>query len=367
MSMRQSGCRRVATVDIDLDAILHNLGRVKDFAPDSKIAAVIKADAYGHGMLEVAEKLSPENTPQSPLDAFAVVMLGEALALRSAGIKSPIMVFHGFTDAEELALMEQQNLQPVIHQQWQLELLEKHFSKSLDVWLKVDTGMHRLGLKQEIIPSAIESLVECENIGSCRVMSHFANADDENNPSNNNQLEELLKVKSHHDVELSMANSAAIVSRPGSRLDWVRPGIMLYGSSPLQGKTAAELGLRSTMQFESKLLAVNPLKAGDSVGYGSTFTCPEDMNIGVVAAGYADGYPRSAKNGTPVWINGHRCGLVGRVSMDSICIDLRGIEAHPGDRVVLWGEELPVDEVAASAGTIAYELLCRAGNAFGAG
>jgi len=356
---------RVATVTINYNALAHNLHRVKQLAPDSKIAAVIKANAYGHGMLEVAKQLSSLNASELLVDSLAVAMLGEAISLREAGIEMPIMVFHGFANIDDLALMERYDLQPIVHQMWQLELLEKHFSKSLDVWLKVDTGMHRLGLPNDIIGQAIESLSECENIGLCRVMSHFANADDVNNPLNIKQLKEIVKVNNHFDVELSMANSAAIISQPESHLDWVRPGIMLYGSSPFDDKSAIDLDLEAVMQFESNLMAINSLKAGDCIGYGSTFTCPQDMNVGVVSVGYADGYPRSAKNGTPVWINGKRCPLVGRVSMDSISIDLQGVEAKPGDRVVLWGSELPVDEVALNADTISYELLCRAGNAIG--
>lgn len=358
----QASSNRIATVKINLDALVHNVQRVKHFSPNSKIAAVIKANAYGHGMLEVARRLS---LADSGVDVLAVAMLGEAISLREAGIEKPIIVFHGFANKDDLGLMELHRLQPVIHQMWQLDLLEKHFSKSLDVWLKVDTGMHRLGLPKEIIHQAIESLNECENIGVCRVMSHYANSDDVLNSLNINQLKELIKVNNHFDVELSMANSAAIISQPDSHLDWVRPGIMLYGSSPFLNRSAVDLELKPVMQFESRLLAVNALKAGDSIGYGSTYTCPQDMDVGVVSVGYADGYPRSAKNGTPVWINGNRCSLVGRVSMDSICIDLEGIEAKPGDRVVLWGDELSVDEIAQNADTISYELLCRTGNAIG--
>lgn len=365
-STPQTGSRRVATVKINFDALLHNLNRVKQFAPKSKIIAVIKANAYGHGMLEVAKQLSSKkNTSHSPVDALAVAMIGEAIELREAGIKQPIMVLHGFFNVGDLALMEQYNLQPVIHHMWQLELLEQHFTRSLDVWLKVDTGMHRLGLPKELIAKAIDCLNECENIGVCRVMSHYASSDDVYNTLNIIQLKELVKVKSHYDAELSMANSAAVIAQSESHLDWVRPGIMLYGSSPLTDKSAEDLGLESVMQFESHLLAINALKTGDGIGYGSTYICPEDMNVGVVSVGYGDGYPRSAKNGTPVWINGKRCQLVGRVSMDSICIDLRGVEAKPGDRVVLWGDELPVDEVALNADTISYELLCSVGNAVG--
>jgi alanine racemase len=192
------------------------------------------------------------------------------------------------------------------------------------------------------------------------MMSHFANAEVNDNNLNNNQLERFLKATNDIDVDCSMANSAAIMRIKNSHFEIVRPGIMLYGSSPFTGVSAADLGLKAVMQFESMLIDIKPVKAGESIGYGSTYTAETDMKIGVVAVGYGDGYPRHARNGTPVWINAQRCGLLGRVSMDSLCIDLSHVEANIGDRVVLWGEELPVDEVAHNSDTIAYELICNA-------
>jgi alanine racemase len=194
-------------------------------------------------------------------------------------------------------------------------------------------------------------------------MSHFANADEPGHSYNAEQLASLTRVVKDIDIESSMANSAALIALPGSHLQWVRPGIMLYGSSPLIDKSAEELDLKPVMTFESRLCAVRLLKKDDVIGYGSTWQCPEEMKVGVVAVGYADGYPRHAKSGTPVWINGVSCSLLGRVSMDSICVDLRGVRAEAGDRVVLWGKELSVDVVAKNADTIGYELLCSAGRA----
>jgi alanine racemase len=193
-------------------------------------------------------------------------------------------------------------------------------------------------------------------------MSHFANADDPSHSSNNSQLGAFVNVTSKYGAERSIANSAAIISNASSHLEWVRPGIMLYGSSPLLERSAEELDLRPVMQFESRLAAIQRVRKGETIGYGSTWRCPEDMIVGVVAAGYGDGFPRHAPSGTPVWINGHLCPSVGRVSMDSICVDLRGVDAGHGDRAVLWGRELPVDIVADHAGTISYEVLCHAGN-----
>jgi alanine racemase len=192
-------------------------------------------------------------------------------------------------------------------------------------------------------------------------MSHFANADDVSNKNNNKQLECFIKLTNDIDVECSMANSAAIMRLPGSHFEIVRPGIMLYGSSPFAEVSAADLGLQAVMQFESILIDIKVVKAGESIGYGGSYTADKDITIGVVAAGYGDGYPRHARNGTPVWINHQRCALLGRVSMDSLCIDLSGMDARIGDRVVLWGKELSVDEVAQCSDTISYELMCHAG------
>jgi alanine racemase len=346
---------RIARVHINREALHHNLERVRFFAPGRRIMAVIKANAYGHGLLNCANDLLAA-------DAFALATLGEALELRYAGISKPLVVLQGFADTAELSLMAQYRLQPVLHQIWQIEQLCAAITEPLDVWLKVDTGMHRLGIPPQQVAQAWQQLKQSRVVSELRLMSHFANSDDVYNLNNNKQIECFINTKSNIDAECSMANSGAITALPGSHFDWVRPGIMLYGASPLQQRTAAELGLKAVMSMQSKLIAVQRLCKGDAVGYGGTWACPEDMPVGVVAAGYADGYPRHAPSGTSVWINGRVCPLVGRVSMDSLCIDLLGLDAIPGDRVVLWGDELSVDQVAAHAGTIAYELLCHAGN-----
>ena len=346
---------RNAHIQIDGDALRHNLGKVREYAPSSKVMAVIKANAYGHDVLAAATYL--DNA-----DAFAVAMPAEAVALRRAGISKPLVVLQGFANSEELRLCAEHDLQPVVHQQWQAELLYTASRFGLDVWLKIDTGMHRLGVPLEAVDEAYQTLKSSAVVHSIKFMSHFANADDPAHPLNNKQLEGLVNSISSYGAERSIANSAAIVSNAASHLEWVRPGIMLYGTSPLPERSAEDLGLKPVMQFESRLAAIQQVRQGEAIGYGSTWQCPEDMPVGVVAAGYGDGYPRHAPSGTPVWINDHLCPTVGRVSMDSICVDLRGVDAVHGDRVGLWGRELSVDAVASHADTISYEILCHAGN-----
>ena len=348
---------RIAQISIDAEAFQHNLQRVKTFAADSKVIAVIKANAYGHGVLAAAEALSEA-------DVFALATPNEAICLRQSGISKPLMVLQGFSSIEELKALAELDIQVVVHQSRQIDLLEQCPDVQLDVWLKIDTGMHRLGMPMEMAVSSYHRLQACQSVGQIRLMSHFANADEPGNLMNPEQLHAFSHVLTAiGQAEASMANSAALVIMPESQMQWVRPGIMLYGSSPIKNQTADELDLKPVMQFESKLLAVQLLKQGDVIGYGSTWQCPEDMKVGVVAAGYADGYPRHASSGTPVWINNTLCPLLGRVSMDSLCIDLRGVEADINQRVVLWGKELSVDVVAEHAGTIGYELLCHVGAA----
>ena len=358
MSNRSSKQWRRASVTIDPAALAHNLERVREFAPDSRVMAVIKANGYGHGMHAVSEYLSEA-------DMFAVAMPEEAFALRANGCNKPVLVIHGFSDRTELTHFSELDLATVVHQKQQLDIIvNSALSRPVDVWLKIDTGMHRLGITVDEVADAYARLNASENVGQICLMTHFANADVINNTLNNNQIESFIKVNNNLSACASMANSAAIISLPESHFDVVRPGIMLYGSSPFADRTADDLELKPAMQFEAPLIDIKQVKAGGAVGYGSTFTAEHDMRIGVVAAGYGDGYPRHAENGTPVWLNGRCCGLVGRVSMDSICIELADLDAEIGDRVVLWGQELSVDRVAACSGTISYELLCHAGTAF---
>lgn len=346
---------RRATVTIDPAALRHNLNKVKEYAPRCKVMAVIKANGYGHGMLAVATHLAEA-------DLFAVAMPEEAFALRQAGIDKPIVVLHGFQDDSELEQFSALDISTVVHRHWQLQrLLKQPIKNSIDCWIKVDTGMHRLGIPPAEVDEYFGLLRNCSHVRDVFLMSHFANADDSANINNNNQLDSFINVSNDIDVQCSMANSAAIMRLKKSHFEIVRPGIMLYGSSPFSDLSADDLGLISVMQFESTLIDIKTISAGESIGYGGTYTCESDVRLGVVAAGYGDGYPRHAKNGTPVWINGECCDLLGRVSMDSLCIDVTGIDANVGDRVVLWGQELSVDRIAHTSDTIAYELLCTAG------
>ncbi|MBL4712028.1 MAG: alanine racemase [Gammaproteobacteria bacterium] len=357
MSERSSKRWRRATISINERALKNNLHKVREYAPNSKVMAVIKADAYGHGMLSIAKQLVDA-------DLFAVAMPAEAFALRADGCTMPIVVLHGFVDMAELEQFAKQNISTVVHQREQLDiLLANDISKPIDVWIKIDTGMHRLGISDAEVGTYFEPLRKCKNVANIYMMSHFANADDSKNSLNNIQLELFLNVISYYDAACSMANSAAIIGLHKSHFEIVRPGIMLYGSSPLCGTSATTLGLQAVMQFESRLIDIKVVKAGESIGYGSRYTADKDVTMGIVAVGYGDGYPRHAKNGTPVWINNQRCALLGRVSMDSLCVDLTSADVNIGDRVVLWGKELSVDEIAQFSDTIAYELLCSAGAA----
>lgn len=348
---------RPLRAEIRLAALRNNLQCVRKAAPDSKVMAVIKANGYGHGMLRVAAALGDA-------DAFAVASIDEALELHSAGIQKPVVLLEGLFEQAELALAQKINLQPVVHCQEQLHMLDAaDASQPLDVWLKLDTGMNRLGFTATQFADAHTRLSNNPAVASVRHMTHFACADDRASPATATQIELFTSTTRDLKAECSLANSAGILGFPECHADWVRPGIMLYGASPFTDASAADttaeaLGLEPVMTLKSKLIAINALEAGQSVGYGAEWQCPQAMRVGVVAVGYGDGYPRHAADTTPVLVNGQRTSVIGRVSMDMITVDLCNIDAHVGDEVVLWGEGLPADEVAAAAETIAYELFC---------
>lgn len=345
---------RAARVSVDLDALQHNFQQVKKYVPGSKIMPVVKANAYGHGMLQVAESLTAA-------DGFAVAQLSEAIELREKGIDKPITVFQGFSNQAQLELVFQYALCPAITQRWQIDLLETNKQlSSIDVWLKVNTGMGRLGVQLDEVDSCVQRLKKIKSIDNTGLMMHFANADEPEHASNQSQIKHFLKLTKLYNVQTSVSNSAAIISNLYTQQDWVRPGIMLYGSSPLRGKTAADLQLKPVMSLYAELIAINELKKDQTVGYGDGWVCPEDMSVGIVNIGYGDGYPRHAK-AAPVAVNGQLCQLIGRVSMDSVAVDLRGVDAKCGDLVECWGRQVSVDDVATSADTIAYELLCHFG------
>jgi alanine racemase len=339
-------------------AALHNLTLLRRAAGGSRLLAVVKANAYGHGLTRVAPWLE---AAEEPPDGFAVACLEEAVALRETGVAAPIALLEGVFEARELAEAARLSLIVMVHAPWQVEALAAaRPSRPLAVWLKVDTGMHRLGFPPQQVPAVLARLEAMPQVrGPVVLTTHLACADDPDAPETDRQLEAFAEVTAGHPNPTSIANSAALLSRPTARGDWVRPGIALYGASPFAAGSAAELGLTPVMQLTSRLIAVNPQRRGAAIGYGATWTCPEDMPVGVVAAGYGDGYPRHAPNGTPVLVTGRPAPLVGRVSMDMLCVDLRGHpSARVGDEVVLWGDGLPVDEVARRSGTIAYEVLC---------
>jgi alanine racemase len=336
---------------IRLSALRSNLELARRVAPQARPLAVIKASAYGHGLLRAAGALQDA-------DGFAVVDLDDALGLRQAGHNRRILLLEGFFEPLELPCFCEYGLTAVVHSLEQICMLEQtRLSSRVEVFLKVNTGMNRLGLPADGLHGALARLRASGNVGEITLMTHFANADDACGIQW--QLEIFRRATAGLDLPVSTANSAALLRYPAVTQEWARPGIMLYGASPFADQSAAELGLMPAMTLESSIIAVQSLMPGDSVGYGGAFTAQHRMRIGVVACGYADGYPRHAGSGTPVLVNGRRTGTVGRVSMDMLCVDLTNLpDAGIGSTVVLWGEGMPVEEVAAAAGTVSYELLC---------
>lgn len=338
---------------INLSALEHNLSVVRQFAPHSRIMAIIKANAYGHGLLHTAKALRQA-------DGFAMLEPDAAISLRQAGYQHPILLLEGFFSLTELALFKQYNLTAVIHHKEQLNMLAASEDGELDVFIKINTGMNRLGFAPDEFLPALQSLETNPTVKQISLMTHFANADDLTKASSvDNQLQCFNTTTSGLNYPRSLANSAAIIHYPETHVDWIRPGLLLYGASPSAEKTAQALGLRPAMTISSKLIAIQNLKAGDRIGYGGRFQASRSMRIGIVAGGYADGYPRHAFSGTPILVNGQRTHTLGLVSMDMLAIDLSHIEnTQLGSTVTLWGEGLPVEEIAHAAGTISYELLC---------
>ena len=345
---------RPSRIVIDIKALEHNFLRIKELAPNSKVMAIVKADAYGHGIVRVAKTLN--NT-----DAFGVACLEEAEQLRQSSIKTPIVLLEGPYKPDDLPLIIKFKLDMVIHNEYQIQLLEKtKIEGSINAWLKIDTGMHRLGFPIEKADAILNRLLLCKNINSRPIlMTHLATANEKKNNLTQQQLEAFKKISKIIDGEKTVANSAALINFPEVHFDWVRPGLMLYGVSPLTDSFGHNHGLRSVMTLESEIISIQYLSKNEPVGYGATWRCPEDMPVGIIAAGYGDGFPRHAKSGTPILVNNVRCPLIGRASMDMLTIDLRNQpNAKIGDRVVLWGDSLPIEEVALHADTIPYELLC---------
>lgn len=335
---------------IDLSALERNLHAVRRLT-SARIMAVIKANAYGHGLLHTAEALQAA-------DGFALLNMGDAVRLREAGFRQTMLLLEGVFTADEMPLLAEYDLASVLHSPHQLAMLDAYPRRgSLSLWLKVNTGMSRLGFEPEAVPAAMSQLREHAAIRDITLMTHFANADIAAGVAV--QLERFNTLAASFNMPRSLANSAALLRYPATHGDWVRPGIMLYGSSPFADTSAQDLGLRPVMTLSSEIISVREIQSGETVGYGSLFRAERRMRIGVVACGYADGYPRHAPTGTPVLVNGQRTRTLGRVSMDMLSVDLSALpDAEVGSRVTLWGEGLPVDEVARSAETISYELLC---------
>lgn len=345
---------RPSRVIIDIKALEHNFSRIKELVHNSKVMAIIKADAYGHGIVRVAKTLRDA-------DAFGVACLEEAEQLRIASITTPIILLEGPYKPNDLSLIIKLNLEVVIHNEYQLELLEKSkIDGAIKVWLKIDTGMHRLGFSVDKTEEMLRRLMLCRNINSTPIlMSHLATANEKNHALTYQQLDAFREISKIVNIEKTIANSAAVINFPDVHFDWVRPGLMLYGVSPLINSCGHDHGLKSVMTLESEIISIQYLSKGEPVGYGATWRCPENMPVGIIAAGYGDGFPRHAKSGTPILVNNIRCPLIGRASMDMLTIDLRNqSNAKIGDRVVLWGGSLPIEEIATYAETIPYELLC---------
>jgi len=339
---------------INTQSLQHNFQRVKSLAPNSRIMAVVKADAYGHGLIPVATALRET-------DAFAVASINEAILLHDALRGSaPICLLEGLFKPDELKEATARKFQIVVHSEKQLANLEAaKVESTIGVWLKIDTGMNRLGILPQEFSSSMRRLQKLDGVHLLGVMSHLACADDPENNMTTEQQQRFEAAVADAGLERSLANSSGIVHWPKTHYEWVRPGIMLYGSSPMSGEGADQLDLKPVMSLTSEIVAIRKVKKGDSVGYGCSWRTDRDTEIGVVACGYGDGYPRHAVPGTPVLVKQQRLPLVGRVSMDMITVDLgptSGITV--GDEVTLFGQGLSIDEVAASAGTISYEILC---------
>lgn len=342
---------------IHLDAVRHNYRLAKRLAPGARALAVMKADAYGHGAVAVAHALADE------ADAFAVAFTEEAMELRESGIRAPIVLLDGIFSPDEMVLVEQADLTPVVHSRAQLDwLLAARSERALDCWLKLDSGMHRMGFEPEAFPGAYAELVACPFVRDVILMSHFARADEPEHDYTEQQMQCFEQATASIQAPRSLANSAAVISRLSAHGDWIRPGIMLYGASPMDATHPAIAALRPAMTLESALISVRELAPGEPVGYGGRFVCARPTRVGVVAIGYADGYPRHAPDGTPVAVNGQLTRIIGRVSMDLVTVDLTGIsDAALGDPVELWGEVVSADAVAKASGTIAYQLFTNLG------
>jgi alanine racemase len=345
---------RLIRAVIDTRALRHNLTTVRERARRARVMAVVKANAYGHGLVPTALALAEA-------DAFAVARLEEGLALRAAGITQPIVLLEGVFSAEQLLAAARHGFELVVHDALQIELLEEMTGAHRFVlWIKIDTGMNRLGFPPQEFAAALARVQRLQPAPlEIRLLTHLACADERDNRKTEQQLGRFQAATRGLGFCVSIANSAAIFGTVQLRCDWVRPGLALYGASPFADSLGQQLGLEPVMSLETSVIALRQVARGETVGYGGAWTAPRDSRIAIVAAGYGDGLPRNLPGGTPVLVAGERAPLVGRVSMDMIAVDVSALPAlHVGTPVVLWGRGLPVEEIARHAGTIPYELLC---------
>ncbi len=346
-------------ITFDADALIHNLTIAKKYAVNSKVVAMVKANAYGHGLVKTAKILEQQ------VDFLGVARISEAIQLRNAGIKSKILLAEGIFSNKELSDVCLHNLSVVVHEPWQVEALLKLKPKSkIDVWLKYDAGMHRLGFSELQFVLALKKLQSCHAIGkNIKLMTHFACADHKDQLQTNAQYKNFRQIITDYvSHDISVANSAAIIGFSDSHNQYIRPGIMLYGSSPMLHQDAESLGLKPVMTFSSEIISLRDCQAGETVGYGATWQASKPTIIATIAAGYGDGYPRDINEKAYVLIDKIKCPIVGRVSMDMLTIDVGHLpNAKIGNKVLLWGAGLSVDIVASFSNTISYDLLCRAG------
>lgn len=339
---------------IDVPALARNLGRIRDWAGDAKLMAVVKADAYGHGLSRCLPALAEA-------DMLAVATLDEARAIRAQDPMVPVLLLEGVTAVDELAVVDELALEMVVHCPEQLTWLEQRGrAPGVRIWLKLDSGMHRLGFPLDVAAVVHRRLSALPGVATVVLMTHFACADEPGHGMTDDQLAAFDRAVAGLEGPHCVANSAALLTRPDSHRDWVRAGLLSYGISPLADRDGPELGLEPVMTLRSRLIATREVSAGGAVGYGARYRAARDVRIGTAAIGYGDGYPRNLPDGTPVLVNGRRQVLAGRVSMDMTTIELDGQpEASVGDPVVLWGQGLPIEEIARAGETIPYELVCR--------
>ncbi len=336
---------------IALEALRHNYAAAKAAAPRSRVLAVVKANAYGHGLERAARALKDA-------DGFGLIEIENAVRLRELGFTREVLLLEGFFEASELPVLAASNIATAVHSEEQLRMLKAFRGGALDVYLKINTGMNRLGFPPEQAKAALSRLQETGAARSVTLMTHFANSDVGDGIAE--AMRRFESATAGLALPRSLANTAAIFAHPATHADTVREGIALYGATPFADRSAAQLGVRPAMTLSSELIAVQDLAAGEAVGYGATYRAEAPHRVGVVACGYADGYPRSAPTGTPIVVGGVRTRTVGRVSMDLITVDLTPVpQARVGTPVTLWGEGIPIDELARSAGTNGYELMCR--------